>query len=264
MKENSYIIGVGKDDEERLSLLNELFGKTSKDLLLKSGLMPGMQVLEVGCGTGHMTKWIAKQVGDNGHVAAVDSSPEQIQITKENCSDSKNITFIASSIFDLNQTKRFDLIYSRFLIMHLQKPFEGLQILSKLLKPNGILVSEEATNSVTACYPESPIFRKYREWILSLYHKNKIDFDMGEKLYGYFKKLQLDEINVNFVQPIYQQHQKKMMIILMNEFKERFINAGIASESEFQDILKSMLNFINDDLFLVSFSRTTQISGRVN
>ena len=35
MKENSYVIGVGKDDEERLSLLNELFGKTSKDFLLK-------------------------------------------------------------------------------------------------------------------------------------------------------------------------------------------------------------------------------------
>jgi hypothetical protein len=29
-----YVIGVVKDDEERISLLNELFGKISKDLLI--------------------------------------------------------------------------------------------------------------------------------------------------------------------------------------------------------------------------------------
>ena len=264
MKETNYIIGVGKDDEERLSLLNELFGKTRKDLLLKAGLTPGMRVLEVGCDTGNMTRWIAKQVGDNGHVTAVDISSAQIQIAKENCSESNNISFIASSLFNLNLSKKFDLIYSRFLIMHLQNPFEGLQYLTQLLKPNGILVSEEATNSVTACYPESSAFRKYRELVIALFTKKNIDFDIGEKLYAYFQKLQLQDIQVNFVQPIYKKHQKKIMIILMNELKNRYIEFGIATETEIQAFLNDLANFINDDQFLVSFARTTQIFGLIN
>ena len=264
MKENSYVIGVGKDDEERLSLLNELFGKTSKDLLLKSGLKPGMRVLEVGCGTGNMTKWIAKQVGDHGHVTAVEITSEQIQITKDNCSESNNITFVESSLFDLKTSQKFDLIYSRFLIMHLQNPFEGLQHLTQLLKPNGILVSEEATNSITACYPESPIFKKNRELVLALFKKKNLDFDIGEKLYSYFQKLQLQDIHVNFVQPIYINNQKKMMFIFIHELKQKYIELGIATESEIQKLLNDLENFINDDQFLVSFARTTQIFGRIN
>lgn len=261
MKENSYVIGVGKDDEERLSLLNELFGKTSKDLLLKAGLKPGQRVLEVGCGTGNMTKWIAKQLGCNGHLTAVDISHEQVKIAQENCSESNNVTFITSSIFDVKKEKQFDLVYSRFLIMHLQNPLEGLQHLTRLLKPNGILVSEEATNSVTACYPESPIFRKYRELVMALFQKNNIDFDIGEKLYAYFLRLKLENIHVNFVQPIYKQHQKKIMMLLMNELKYRYIELGIATENEMQTFINDLFNFIKDDKFLTSFARTTQIFG---
>ena len=41
-------------------------------------------VLAVGCGTGNMTKWIAKQVGDNGNVTAVDISHEQVKIAEQN------------------------------------------------------------------------------------------------------------------------------------------------------------------------------------
>lgn len=264
MKKNIYVIGVGKDDEERLSLLNELFGKTSEDLLLKAGLKPGMRVLEVGCGTGSITKWIAKKIGDNGHVTAVDNSQEQIQIAEKNCSGSSNITFITSSLFDLKQTKQFDLVYSRFLIMHLQNPFEGLEHLKQLLKPNGILVSEEATNSVTACYPESPAFKKYREMVMALFQKNNIDYDIGEKLYAYFQKLKTQNIHVSFVQPIYKQHQKKMMTLLMNELTHRCIELGIATEIEIKKLIDDLSNFINDGQFLVSFARTTQIFGCVN
>lgn len=39
MSSNSYLIAVGKKDEERLSILNELFGETSRNLLLKAGLV---------------------------------------------------------------------------------------------------------------------------------------------------------------------------------------------------------------------------------
>jgi len=259
MKENNYVIGVGKEDEERLFLLNELFGKTSKDFLIKAGLTPGMRVLEVGCGTGNMTKWIAKQIGDSGHLTAVDISQEQIQIAKENCSELNNVSFITSSLFDLQQEKSFDLIYSRFLIMHLQNPLEGLHHLKQLLKPNGILVSEEATNSITACYPKSPVFNKYREMVMSLFQKNNIDYDIGEKLYSYFQKLQLQDIHVNFVQPIYKKNQKNMMVLLMNSLKHRYIELNITTEFEIQTLINDLSTFIKNDQYLVSFARTTQI-----
>ena len=50
----------------------------------------------------------------------------------------------------------------------------------------------------------------------------------------------------------------------MNELKHRYIEFGIATETEIQAFLNDLANFINDDQFLVSFARTTQIFGRIN
>ncbi len=263
MKSNSYVIGVGKDDEERLALLNELFGDTSRNLLLKAGLKPGIRVLEIGCGTGNMTHWIARKIGENGHVTAVDNSGDQIKIAKTNCSDVNNISFIESSLFDLKDLAKFDVIYSRFLIMHLTTPFEAIQFLMQFLKPNGVIVCEEATNSVTACYPQSPVFQKNRELLMELLKKKGLDFDIGEKLYSYFQQLNLKDISINFVQPIYAtKRQKRMMRLLMNQLKSQYIQVGLATEELMNQLLADLDQFIEDDHYLVSFARTTQIFGR--
>ena len=198
MSSNSYLIAVGKKDEERLSILNELFGETSRNLLLKAGLVSGMRVLEIGCGTGNMTGWIAEQVGKNGHVTAVDISEEQIKIAKVNNKLHNNIQFIVKSIFDLGDLSQFDLIYSRFVIMHQEKPFDALKALMALLGQNGVIVCEEGANTVVACCPHSDIFQKYRGLLLELFKMKNLDYDFGSNIYTHFLQLGLKNIATNF------------------------------------------------------------------
>ncbi|MBS9431880.1 methyltransferase domain-containing protein [Photorhabdus hainanensis] len=47
-------------------------------LLTESGIRTGMQILEIGCGTGDLTRLIANRVGPSGHVMALDMSSEAI------------------------------------------------------------------------------------------------------------------------------------------------------------------------------------------
>lgn len=261
--DNSYLIAVGKKDEARLLILNELFGETSQNLLLKAGLNSGMKVLEIGCGTGNMTGWIASQVGESGCVTAVDISPEQIVIAKENNKKHNNICYIEKSIFDLNNISQFDLIYSRFVIMHQNQPFEALKAILSLLKEGGALVCEEAANTVAACCPDSAVFKKSRELILSLYKMKNIDHDFGSHIYDYFRKLGLKNIVTNFIQPIYQSSaQKNMMLLLLNEMKLQYIQNNLISEAEINQLILDMEAFIQDDSYMVSFARTTQIYGK--
>ena len=135
--------------------MNQLFQKTSRNLLLQAGLTKGNHVLEVGCGTGEMTCWIAEQVGNAGRVYAVDISIEQIEITKQQAKISgvNNITFINSSVFDLCGLPPFDFIYSRFIIMHLHEPYVALQTMLRFLKRGGHIICEEALNAVTCWWP---------------------------------------------------------------------------------------------------------------
>ena len=47
------------------------------------GLVSGQNLLEVGCGTGKTTAWLAAQVAPGGRTTAVDFSPEMIQQARQ-------------------------------------------------------------------------------------------------------------------------------------------------------------------------------------
>jgi ubiquinone/menaquinone biosynthesis C-methylase UbiE len=262
---NTYLLAVGKKGEERLGILNELFGPTSHELLLRVGLKKGMRVLDVGCGTGNMTEWIAEQVGTEGSLVAVDISADQLEIAKKNCAAKKlkNISFVESSVFDLKDLAKFDLIYTRFIIMHLAEPQKALSLLVDFLKPGGFLVSEEAANAVTCCYPPSPVFQKHRQLLQALSEKKNLDFSFGEKIYSSFRELQLKNISVNFIQPILQtRRQKRLIPLLYQEVGVHYIQNGLASQAEIDALLVELSAFIENDEYLVSFARTTQIIGQ--
>lgn len=63
-----YILATGAQDVERLRLLNQVYGSASHVLLRQAGLAEGFRVAEIGCGTGNMTCWIARHVGQRGAV----------------------------------------------------------------------------------------------------------------------------------------------------------------------------------------------------
>jgi ubiquinone/menaquinone biosynthesis C-methylase UbiE len=261
---NSYVLGVGEQGQERLAILNEIFNPTSQLLLLQAGLIKGQQVLEIGCGTGVMTCWMAEQVGANGHVYAVDISSEQLEIAQQLAREKnlKNITFICRSVYDLDDLPLFDLIYSRFIIMHLKQPFAALKIMSCHLKNGGNMVCEEASNQTAYCYPEFAAFKKYRQLLMSLGAQKELDYSLGDKIYSYFLDLQFKNIFTHFIQPIYQnKRQKIMMPLLIREIKNNLIAAQLANESEIDKLIYELNEFTEENKYLVSFSRTMQIFG---
>jgi ubiquinone/menaquinone biosynthesis C-methylase UbiE len=114
-------------------------------MLLQAGLRPGMRVADLGCGVGMVTNLLAELVGPTGSVVGVDVSAEQIAQARESLpAGSSNVTFVEASATDTGLPREtFDLVYCRFLLLHLSEPAQALREMHDLLKPNGILVCED-------------------------------------------------------------------------------------------------------------------------
>src|SRR5690606_15884051 len=63
-------------------------------------LTKGIRVLDVGCGTGAISKGIAECVGPNGYVVGIDNTEKFIRSGKQRYSETKNIHIIDSVLYN--------------------------------------------------------------------------------------------------------------------------------------------------------------------
>jgi ubiquinone/menaquinone biosynthesis C-methylase UbiE len=100
-----------------------------------AGLGPGAAVLEIGCGTGHLTRHLAAL---GFRLRAIDIGPAMISAARRNVAD-PSVSFEVTSFEDFQVTERsFDLIISAT-AFHWIDPEVGWSKAARLLRPNGWL-----------------------------------------------------------------------------------------------------------------------------
>src|SRR5579872_4651910 len=77
-----YVLRGGAQGAERLRLLAAVKWPTTKILLDRSGLRPGMHCLDVGCGIGAVAFRMAEIVGATGRVVGMDIDERCIELAR--------------------------------------------------------------------------------------------------------------------------------------------------------------------------------------
>ena len=141
-----YALATGPAADYRLRILHDLYGPGTRRLLLEAGLRRGMRVADVGCGVGLVTALLAELIGPEGHVVGIDVSGAQLaQARQRLASVGANASFVEASATDTGLPPcSFDLVYCRYLLLHLPEPERALREMRSLLRPDGILVCEDA------------------------------------------------------------------------------------------------------------------------
>ncbi len=93
-------------------------------------------ILEIGCGTGYLTK-ILKEKYPNSKITSIDLSKKMIAYCQ---SKIKGVNFIISDGEKYYTDQKFDLIISNMTIQWFDNIKSGLDNLKKLLRPSGSLV----------------------------------------------------------------------------------------------------------------------------
>src|SRR5574341_1136256 len=186
---DGYNLARGEKDVERLRLLNEVYGPGSQALLHQAGLVHGMRVGEIGCGSGNMTQWLAAQVGPSGSVVALDVSEAQVEQARRQAeaAGASNVTFKVADVYapGLPQDS-FDLAHCRLVLMHLTRPVEALRAIRDLVKPGGAVVCEEMDLSRWLCEPSSSLMTRSFELKLALSDARGQHWRIGSGLHRLF------------------------------------------------------------------------------
>ncbi|HYE71933.1 MAG TPA: class I SAM-dependent methyltransferase, partial [Blastocatellia bacterium] len=104
------------------------YGEGVLDLLNSQA---GERILDVGCGTGHLTKKIAES---GAEVVGIDSSAEMIEVARTTYPE---INFVVADATDFSFDKPFDAIFSNAALHWVKPPEQAVICMSRALKSGG-------------------------------------------------------------------------------------------------------------------------------
>lgn len=265
MEDKGYTLATGDSGAYRLQILNTIHQPYTKFLLERAGLSQGMQVADIGCGTGNVSFLMASQVGVNGSVCGVDLSAAQLDIARFQTAalKSDNVRFSKGSAYDSGLPKEsFDFVYCRFLLIHLNRPIEALLEMKSLLKPGGVIVCEEADFDKAFCEPSSKIHDRCYEMLIGLAATRGQNFCLGIELYNMFQDAGFMTPEITFIQPIVSGENKRLIDMSLMEARNALIEAGLTVPDKVDEIIAQMKELAEDKTTLFAIPRVTQIWGR--
>ncbi len=98
------------------------------------------QVLEVGCGWGELSEWIARETG--AKVVATDLSPHMVELARARGLDASVADIQSLPFADAS----FDVVVAAWMLYHVPDLDRGLAEVTRVLRPAGSLVA--STNSI--------------------------------------------------------------------------------------------------------------------
>ena len=125
-------------------------------LYLKIGVKEAGLILDVGCGSGMVTRDIAHLT--KGKIIAIDGSEEMIKVAKKILKMYKNVEMRIGEAENLPfEDNKFDIVTCNLLLMWAQNPQKVVNEMARVTKPGGtVLASIEPDYGGKLHYPENP------------------------------------------------------------------------------------------------------------
>jgi ubiquinone/menaquinone biosynthesis C-methylase UbiE len=184
---------MGYTDQElhRLLLQARVLNPMTSRMLTAAGLMPGMHVLDVGCGPGDVTMLAAKIVGPDGSVTGLDRDECALKFGEQRAAADgfENVRFVRGEIIDATFKTHFDALIGRLILVYIPDRLGALQHLLKFVRPGGLIAFvdlELATGSTSL--PDIPLFTQVIDWLYAACRAGGIDAHMGRSMYSLFQQ----------------------------------------------------------------------------
>lgn len=259
-----YVLATGNAAANRLRILHNVYGPGARELLLRAGIQRGMSVVDLGCGVGMTTQLLAELVGPTGEVVGVDYSAAQVEQARALLPPGlSNVRFVEASATDTGlHREAFDVVYCRFLLIHLQDPESALREMHGLLKPEGIMAIEDGDLTSASSEPRSKL-EEFSNLFGALGPKWGVDYTLGRRLFHLVLNAKFSHVEISFNQPVFAKGENKRLLELsVAEAGPSFVSAGLVSQEQLKETVAEMRRLGDDETVLAVMPRMSQVWAR--
>lgn len=159
-----YLLPSTEAESERLEKQADLYGGT--DFLDPFLTATPAAVLDVGCGTGYFSRYVA-QCLPRSQVHGVDQNDSRLAYARHKGRSYTNLDYRTGELTALPfDDEQFDLVFTRFVLIHAPDPTQALQEMMRVTAPGGHVVAYEMVHDGIWFSPVKPAFAATLEQIL--------------------------------------------------------------------------------------------------
>jgi SAM-dependent methyltransferase len=223
-----------------------------------------MCVADLGCGVGMVTELLGELVGRDGHVAGIDFSSAQLAQARGRLNaDGANTSFVEASATDTGMPREsYDLVYCRFLLLHLAEPERALREMWALLKPGGTIVCEDGDLTSAGSEPPSAL-GAFADLFGRLGPLRGLDYTIGRRLFQMVHTAGFESPEITYNQPVEARGENKRLLELsVAEAGPAFVQEGLITAEELEATLAAMRRSVADEAVVAVMPRMAQVWAR--
>src|SRR5215813_13385733 len=195
-------------------------------------VQPGVQLLDVGCGTGDDVQALAHLVGGTGHVMGIDSSETLIaEARKRTQAQQLPVEYRVGDAQRLDFAENtFDGCRAERVFVHLEHPQQALAEMVRVARPGGrIVVSDPDFGTLIVDTADRELTRKLENFPADHMARNGW---IGRRLWALFHDANLTDIAITANAGVVTDYVVAVQVLRLREAAERAQEVGIVSAAE--------------------------------
>jgi SAM-dependent methyltransferase len=243
-----YILGNRPEELARLDRQAASIERPTRLLLQAAGIGPGMRVLDLGTGLGHVARMVADMVGPSGTVVGLDRSPEVLAAARDRTQQgpvATRVTFIEGDVGTWRATEPFDAIVERLLLFHVPDPAAVVRHHLTNVRPGGLFVAIDFDLGGSRTEPEVPFVNDAVRWVHDAFRATGAWPRIGARLGPILEDAGLERVGALGVQAYFSYRQPQVAGLLagvVRSLAPAIVSHGIATTEDLQlDTLEQRL-----------------------
>jgi ubiquinone/menaquinone biosynthesis C-methylase UbiE len=236
-REAGYVLGSERVELDRLARQADVIAPATELLLRAAGVAPGMRVLDLGTGLGHVAVMLGRMVGSTESVVGVDQTAAVLESAARRAEDEgvTNVGFVEADIATWQDDAPFDAIVARLVLLHLADPVAVVRHHAAGLRSGGLMVAVDFDVGARRAEPPVALVTQAIGWVLEAFRHAGVDPTIGIRLAPLLASAGLADVTSLGIQTYHAPDDPvgpDMLAGVVRALADVILTAGIATPEE--------------------------------